>query len=131
MAQDEDQPKPAEDSLQSGYFCFQNFLGDTISTGAASHWTSTTGDQVLNLDGLGQGDTSLSQPFNTSSSDIDHWNFTATLENGQTFSVEQKDCAVHSEDAGGTVTLQATASGDSGTFTIVPPKSGSCNCSFD
>jgi hypothetical protein len=117
-------------SQWSGNFAFQNKLGGTITSGTAKHWTTDWGTEEIDLAGLEDGDTSLSKSFTASSSNKDRWAFTATLADGTTYGVKEKDCGFEFEDAGKTVTLQAIYSNGDGTFVVAMPVSSSCDTSF-
>ncbi len=117
-------------SLWSGYFAFQNMLGGDISSGTAEHWTTDWGKETVDLSGLTNGNQSLSQPFKTSTTDVDRWGFSVTMTDGTQYSLGEKDCGFENDDAGGTVILQATWANGSGTLQIIMPKSSNCSGSF-
>ena len=128
-------PKPSSTTPEAfstwgGYFSFTNQLGKTITKGGASHWTTDYGVVTIDLAGLADGETSLSKAFTTSTTNKDRWGFNATLENGQKYGVDEKDCGFETEDSGQTVRLQAIIAGNTKSFYISMPKSSDCSTSF-
>jgi hypothetical protein len=119
------------ESQYGGYFTFQNMLGGNIKTGKVKHWTTDWGAEEISLDLLQKGDQSLSKYFITSSSNKDRWSFTATLEDGWTYYVNEKNCGFETIDSGNTVILQAIWSKGSGTLNVIMPKSSSCSSRID
>lgn len=124
------EPPPAPTSTWGGYFSFTNQLGGDIKSGFAKHWTSDYGTESIDLAGLGQDQTSLSRAFTTSTTNTDRWAFSATLTNGRTYKVDEKQCGFETEDSGQTVRLQAIINGDTHSFYISMPKSSDCSTSF-
>lgn len=118
-----------ESSLHSGYFCFQNQLGGTIVSGRAKHWTSDRGAVEIDLAGLANDTYSATAGFITSTDNIDHWSFNATLADGTTCHVDDKHCAFRSRDTGSTVTMWAVLQSAKGTLTIMIP-TGKCSENF-
>ncbi len=111
-----------EDSTYSGYFNFQNNLQRTIQSGWAAHWTDDSKESI-DLAGLNSTQTTVTVPFNTSSSDKDHWGFSATTTDGYTYSYGDKDCGFESEDAG---TVMLSAFDTYLLFTVAMPVSSGC-----
>ncbi len=111
-------------SPYSGTFTFQNSLSGTIQSGSATHWNSDYGQQTIDLAGLENNQTSAQQSFSTSSSNKDHWGFSATTTDGNSYGYADKDCGFESEDAGGNVQLAAFT--DGGIFVVGMPVSSGC-----
>jgi len=121
---------PTVAATWGGYFTFVNQLGQNITHGTAKHWTTDFGTESIDLAGLVEGQTSSPKTFVTSTTNTDRWAFDATLSDGTSYSVAEKDCGFESEDAGGTVKLQAIVASGTKSFYIVMPNSSACSTSF-
>jgi hypothetical protein len=120
------------DSQYGGYFAFQNMLGGNIKTGKVKHWTPDWGKQTISLDKLQDGKQSLRKHFITSSSNTDRWSFTATLEDGSIYYVNEKESKSKILDAGKVVILQAIWNKGLGTLNIIMPDAFSnCRINYD
>ena len=121
--------KPISNSdSYGGTFSFQSNLLLGIVSGWAAHWTDDYGKETINLAGLDPGQMSAAIPFTTSSSNKDHWGFSATTTDGATYGCADKECGFEEEDAGGEVLLSALY--EEGWFTIGMPVSSSCVGSY-
>lgn len=117
-------------STWGGYFTFTNQLGQDITSGTAKHWTTDFGTESIDLGGLPNGQPSIAKAFTTSTASTDRWAFTATVTDGTTYKVDEKDCGFETEDSGQTVKLQALIAGGTRSFYISMPKSSDCSTSF-
>jgi len=117
-------------STWGGFFAFTNQLGQDITSGTAKHWTSDFGTESIDLGGLTAGHTSLSKAFTTSTTNLDHWAFTATVTDGTTYGVGNKVCGFETGDSGKTVKLQAIIANDTKSFYIAMPSSADCSTTF-
>ena len=124
------EPTSAAFSTWGGHFSFTNQLGKDITSGNASHWTTDFGVQTIQLDGLGNGQTTQSLAFVTSTTNTDRWAFNATLTDGSRYEVKEQNCGFETEDAGKTVKLQAIIAASTKSFYIAMPESSNCSISF-
>jgi hypothetical protein len=130
MSEEHIEEQIAVTSTWSGFFTFTNQLGQAITSGTAKHWTTDYRTESIDLTRLGVGQTSSAKVFTTSTTNKDRWTFTATVADGTTHIIGEKDCRFETKDSGKTVNLQAIVNSGTKSFYIAIPSSSDCSTTF-
>jgi len=125
----------ADDSIASkaaynGKFQFLNSMGASIVDGLVTHEVRNSSiDAHIDLAGLNNGAIKGPQSFTTHSgwTNDDLWRLHISLDTGEKFVIEHKQCNYTQADIGGVLTIEATRKG----VNFKMPSSSSCTSGYD